>query len=241
MMSAGTTKRSFLGRVGSTAVVGVGFGASIQTARADDDLVLDITPLAEKAAPAAAPPAAVESVEEVAPPPPPPPPPKVVTRPPAKSIEVSKKKMGGLLEAYNDVNKGWKINKPSGWNQFDTLPGVYEIKWEDIVASNKEVLMVSTSPVKSTTTSIEYIGDLKEVGEKLAKTRGKELVSAEAVEKEGILFYMYDFKSADARELYQLCINKGRLWSVDASAPNKRWDKVGDLYTNALLSFMPKL
>ena len=41
-------------------------------------------------------------------------------------------------------------------------------------------------------------------------------MSAEAVEKEGILFYMYDFKSADARELYQLCINKGE--TVDPPA-----------------------
>ena len=59
------------------------------------------------------------------------------------------------------------------------------MKWEDLVATNREVLMVTTTPVKSTTTSVDMLGDVTEVGKKLAGKQKKELVSAKAVDKEG--------------------------------------------------------
>merc|ERR1711939_1045979 len=31
------------------------------------------------------------------------------------------------------VEKGFQILKPNGWNQFDTAPGEYDVKWEDLV------------------------------------------------------------------------------------------------------------
>ena len=150
--------------------------------------------------------------------------------------------MGGLLEPYNDVGKGWRINKPSGWvrppppprhtpgappsftpppsecaaacrhsqNQFDTLPGVYEMKWEDLVATNREVLLVATTPVKSTTTSVDMLGDVTEVGRKLGKGK-KELLSAKAVEKEGACNFLgcgargCILRHAHARHDHQCC------------------------------------
>jgi hypothetical protein len=49
---------------------------------------------------------------------------------------------------------------------------------------------------------------LIKVGAKLADARSAELVSAEAVSKEGILFYMFEFKNEakGMRELYQVCV-----------------------------------
>lgn len=159
----------------------------------------------------------------------------------SESIPVSKDRMGGLLEPFSDVTKGWRIMKPYGWNQFDGIPGAYEMKWADIVAANKQQIVVTTSPVKSTTTSIDALGDVADVGDKLASSRDSKLVSARAVDKDGVLFYMFEFKNDQISQKYQLCVNKGRLWSVDASAPTQRWDKVEKLFDNALLSFMPKL
>lgn len=158
-----------------------------------------------------------------------------------EEVPVSKNKVGGLLEPYAEVGKGWRILKPYGWNQFEQNPGVYEAKWTDIVAANRQEMVVSTSPVKSTTASIAALGDVQAVGQKLAGARSAELVLAKAVMKDGVLFYMFEFKNSDIHQVYQLCVAKGKLWSVDASAPAKRWDKVENLFNNALLSFMPKL
>jgi len=47
--------------------------------------------------------------------------------------EESFSRMGGLLEPFVDVSKGYKIYKPSGWTEFPTDPGVYDIKWQDII------------------------------------------------------------------------------------------------------------
>lgn len=50
------------------------------------------------------------------------------------------------------------------WNQFEQKPGEYETKWTDIVAANRQELVVVTSPVKSTTSSIAALGEVRGVG-----------------------------------------------------------------------------
>ena len=39
-------------------------------------------------------------------------------------------RMGGMLDAYKDINKGFSMYKPTGWNQFEAVPGQYDVKWE---------------------------------------------------------------------------------------------------------------
>ena len=60
-------------------------------------------------------------------------------------------RMGGLLEKYQD-SRGWTILAPSGWNKFDGEVGAYDLKWKDLV--NTDEIKVSSTPVKSTTTSV---------------------------------------------------------------------------------------
>lgn len=61
-------------------------------------------------------------------------------------------RMGGLLEKYQDP-RGWTILAPSGWNKFDGEVGAYDVKWEDLVDPTSNI-KVSSTPVKSTTTSV---------------------------------------------------------------------------------------
>lgn len=151
-------------------------------------------------------------------------------------------RMGGLLEKYQDGGRGWAILAPSGWNKFEGEVGAYDTKWQDVV-DNTENIKVSSTPVKSTTTSISAIGeDVKEVGEKLAAKRNAKLVAAEERLTEGILFYTFEFAIADGtHQLLQLSVNKGRIWSLDANSKEKRWAKRQEMYQNVLGSFMPKL
>lgn len=62
-------------------------------------------------------------------------------------------RMGGLLEKYQDSNRGWSILAPSGWNKFDGEVGAYDVKWQDLV-DPRDNIKVSSTPVKSTTTSM---------------------------------------------------------------------------------------
>lgn len=174
-------------------------------------------------------------------PPPAPPAPPAAPAMTYEEIGVSKNRAGGLLEPYSDITRGWRILKPSTWNQFDQIPGTYDMKWEDLVSLNYQQIILTTSPVKSTTVSVDALGPVEEVGLKLAKTRDAKLLSAKAFTKEGILFYLFDLQGPAVHQLLTLCVFKGKLWKVDASAPETRWAKTGPLYEKVAASFMPKL
>ncbi|CAJ1931103.1 unnamed protein product [Cylindrotheca closterium] len=155
--------------------------------------------------------------------------PRVVTR------------MGGLLESYQDGLRSIKIMVPSGWNKFEGEVGAYDIKWQDLVDASENI-KISSNPVKSTTVSIDTLGDVQSVGESLAAKRNAKLISATERLTDGILFYKFDFAINDGtHQLLQLCVCKGKVWSIDASAKEKRWGKRSELYENVLGSFMPKL
>lgn len=149
-------------------------------------------------------------------------------------------RMGGLLEKYQD-SRGWTILAPSGWNKFDGEVGAYDVKWQDLVdpATN---IKVSSTPVKSTTTSVDLLGPVEDVGASLAAKRNAKLVAAIERQTDGILFYTFDFAlDDDTHQLLQLCVNKGKIWSLDANTKEKYYAKKKELYYNVLGSFMPKL
>merc|ERR1712071_750157 len=117
-----------------------------------------------------------------------------------------------------------------GWNKFEGEVGAYDLKWQDLV-DNKENIKVSSTPVKSNSTSISLLGDVQTVGESLASKRNAKLISATERLTDGILFYKFDFAINDGtHQLLQLCVCKGKVWSVDANAKERRWDKKVDLY-----------
>jgi photosystem II oxygen-evolving enhancer protein 2 len=130
---------------------------------------------------------------------------------------------------------------PSGWNKFEGEVGAYDIKFQDLVDS-AENIKISSTPVKSTVETVAALGAVQELGEKLASKRNAKLVSATERLTDGVLFYKFDFAIRDGtHQLVQLCIGKGKLWSMDASSTEKRWDKREELYNNVLGSFSPKL
>jgi len=150
-------------------------------------------------------------------------------------------RMGGLLEKYQDGPRGFQILAPSGWNKFEGEVGAYDVKWQDLV-DPKENIKLSSTPVKSTTTSIDVLGDVQTLGESLATKRNAKLISAKERLTDGILFYVFNFAINDGtHQLLELCVNKGKIWSLDANTTEKRWSKREDMYNNVVGSFMPKL
>ena len=147
-------------------------------------------------------------------------------------------KLGGLLEPYIDVQKGYKLYKPSGWNQFDADPGVYDIKFQDIIETETFV-QVSSSPVQSAT-SVDALGELDAVGEKFAKSRNAQLVKASTRDADGSLMYIFELQGELYHENLVLTINRGKLFRLTTVTGNKKWKKREELYKNIVLSFVPK-
>eukprot|EP00322_Chrysochromulina_rotalis_P016569 CAMPEP_0115848644 /NCGR_PEP_ID=MMETSP0287-20121206/11032_1 /TAXON_ID=412157 /ORGANISM="Chrysochromulina rotalis, Strain UIO044" /LENGTH=206 /DNA_ID=CAMNT_0003302571 /DNA_START=22 /DNA_END=642 /DNA_ORIENTATION=- len=147
-------------------------------------------------------------------------------------------KLGGLLEPYVETQKGFKLYVPTGWNKFDADPGVYDVKFQDIIEPETTV-QVSTSPV-ATATSITALGDIAAVGEKFAKSRSAQVVSTVERDVDGSLVYVLELKGEVYHEYLALCINRGKLYRVTAVTSNKKWQKRAELYKNVVNSFVPK-
>lgn len=160
---------------------------------------------------------------------------------PEEETPRSTSRLGGLLEPFQDGPRGIRIMAPSGWNKFEGEVGAYDIKWQDLVDPSENV-KISSTPVKSTTESVAVLGDVQDLGATLAAKRNAKLVKASERLTDGVLFYQFGFAINDGtHQLLQLCVCKGKLWSLDASAKEKRWSKREELYERIAGSFMPKL
>jgi len=88
----------------------------------------------------------------------------------------------------------------------------------------------------------DVLGPVTDVGASLASKRNAKLVAAIERKTDGILFYTFDFALSDGtHQLLQLCVNKGKIWSLDANTREKKYAKRREMYYNILGSFMPKL
>lgn len=88
----------------------------------------------------------------------------------------------------------------------------------------------------------DILGPVADVGASLASKRNAKLIAATERQTDGILFYTFDFALEDkTHQLLQLCVNKGKIWSLDANTKEKRYSKKKEFYYNVLGSFMPKL
>jgi len=146
--------------------------------------------------------------------------------------------MGGLLVPFVDTQKGYKLYTPSGWNKFDADPGVYDVKFQDIIEIETRV-QVSSSPVV-TATSVTALGELDEVAAKFAKPRSATVVAAKSRDVGGTLIYDFELKGEKLHELLSVCVNNGKLYLVSAVTSNNKWDKRKELYKNIILSFVPR-
>jgi len=147
-------------------------------------------------------------------------------------------KMGGMIEPYSDVNKGFKLYKPFGFTQFEGASGDYDIKWQDIIQRDTTVV-VSSSPVKSAK-DVSALGDLETVGKKFAEKRGGELVDSFSRSAAGFLTYNFEIKGTDFHEIILLSVNNGKLWRLNAVTTNKKWNKWEKMYKNIAESFVPQ-
>jgi hypothetical protein len=157
---------------------------------------------------------------------------------------------------YTDVGRGFKMLRPFGFNEFEGAGSGYLVKFASLFDVDENVV-VGSVPATAGKTSITQYGDLQALGEKLAAKRGGNLVSAKARETDGIVFYTYTFdspldlslprpgskslKPTRLVELYQLCVNKGRLWSVQATSNDKVFPDHQRYLQPAVDSFLPRL
>lgn len=115
----------------------------------------------------------------------------------------------------------------------------YDIKWQDVIQP-LEFVTVLTSPVPKGT-SLADIGSPEKLGGKLAGGRSGELVKADVKDIEGVPAYVFEIKRGKSRQITLLSVNKQKLYSVNASCSEKRWNRREKLLRGVVASFRPKL
>ena len=160
------------------------------------------------------------------------------------------------LQSYSDITKGFKLLRPFGFNEFDGAGGGYAVKFASLFDVDENVV-IGSAPATAGKTSIVDYGDVDELGKKLATKRGGTLKSASARQTDGIVFYQFEFENpldpslprtgpknnrpTVSIELYELCVNRGRLWSVQATSNDKLFKDHEQTFRHVLASFLPKL
>lgn len=147
--------------------------------------------------------------------------------------------LGGMVEVYKDLNKGFTILRPQGWNQFEATAGQYDIKWQDLIQP-LEIITVLTTPIGKGKTLAD-IGTPDAVGAKLALSRRAELVSAVARDVDGLIYYNVELKNSSVHQLTSLVVNKNKLYSVNVSSAEGKWPKREKLLRGVAESFKPSL
>lgn len=144
------------------------------------------------------------------------------------------------MEPYADVNKGFRILRPSGWNEFEGSPDNFDIKWQDVVQP-LEFVTVLTAPVQRGK-SMTDLGSAEAVGRSLANKRNAQLLAADQKQDaDGIVYYVLEYKRESAHQLTLLTINKNKLYSVNVSASERRWSRREKLLRAVVDSFVPRL
>ena len=145
--------------------------------------------------------------------------------------------IAGEVVPYTDLPKGFKIMRPNGWNEFAGTPDQYDIKWADVIQPLEFVQILTTPSIKP----LSELGDVNNVGERLAKSRGGELIDAKNLDIDGIPAYVFEIKKGGAHQLTLLTVNKAKLFSLTASSGENRWPKREKLLREVVASFRPKL
>ncbi|GJQ14794.1 hypothetical protein GpartN1_g6585.t1 [Galdieria partita] len=143
------------------------------------------------------------------------------------------------VETYKDVIQGYKILRPIGWNEFAGQRNQYDIKWQDIVQP-LEVVMIATLDIGKNKT-IKDLGSPMQLGEKLAKNRKLELVSATERENGGVVAYEIELKGDPIHQLVLLTASKSKLFNVTATCSQSRWANREKLLRTVVESFVPSL
>ncbi|MEH1834338.1 MAG: photosystem II reaction center PsbP [Nostoc sp.] len=151
------------------------------------------------------------------------------------------------LKSFVDTSDGYQFLYPNGWLQVKVANGP-DVVFHDLIEVSENVSVV-ISPVPEGKTLSE-LGTPTEVGYKLGKAalappdsgRSAELVNAAQREVDGKTYYLleYEVKLPNQQERHNVAsvaVSRGKLFTLNASIPEKRWQRVKRMIDEIVNSF----
>ena len=150
------------------------------------------------------------------------------------------------LKSYVDSTDGYKFLYPNGWLPVKVTDGP-DVVLHDIIERTENVSVV-INPVPEGKTLVD-LGTPGEVGYQLQKKaiappgsgRKAELVNAEARESGDKTYYLLEYNvklpNQERHNIASVAVNRGKLYTLNASTTEKRWGKLKDMFEIVAKSF----
>jgi photosystem II oxygen-evolving enhancer protein 2 len=152
----------------------------------------------------------------------------------------------GLLP-YSDVRDGYRLLYPNGWVQ-KTVQGGADLLFHDIIQP-MENLSVVIGELKSVQ-NLADLGTPEDVGARVRdriiappeSDRRATLISASAEQFNNQDYYWLEYaielpNGVKRHDLVSVTANRQRLYTLDISAPESRWEKVKEMFSQVVHSF----
>lgn len=150
------------------------------------------------------------------------------------------------LKSYADSIDGYQFLYPNGWLQVKSNGA--DVVFHDLIETTENVSVV-ISPVADGKT-LTQLGTPGEVGYKLAKSaiapldsgRKAELVNAGKLEVGDKTYYLLEYavklpNQQERHNLASVAVSRGKLFTFNASTPEKRWLKIKPTLEQVVKSF----
>lgn len=149
----------------------------------------------------------------------------------------------GGLQSYADGYDGYEFLYPNSWVAVDTKNLVPDVIFRDLIERSENVSIV-ISPVPEGKT-IADLGTPTEVGYRLSKQtegdRVAELLDAHTREADGKTYYIFEYAvelpSGDRHNIASAIVRRDKLFTLNVSTSETRWQKVGDRFRTVINSF----
>lgn len=154
--------------------------------------------------------------------------------------------LGGGFKAYVDVMDGYRFLYPNGWLQTKVADGP-DVVFRDLIEETENVSVVLSQ--LSGKKNLADLGDASTVGLRIAQkilapagsNREAELLSAsERLVGDKTYYdleYLIKVGDRERHHLASVAVSRGKLYTLNISAPVQRWDKVSDLFKTVETSF----
>ena len=151
------------------------------------------------------------------------------------------------LQAYVDSIDGYEFLYPNGWVEVK-VPNGPDVVLHDLIETTENVSVVVSSVSEGKT--LADLGTPTDIGYKLGKNaiappesgREAELVSAGKQENNAKTYYLLEYivkipNQQQRHNLASVAISRGKLFTFNASTPEKRWSKMQQVLEIVVKSF----
>ncbi|MBD2078885.1 photosystem II reaction center PsbP [Leptolyngbya sp. FACHB-17] len=154
----------------------------------------------------------------------------------------------GGLKSFIDSTDGYRFLYPNGWLPVKVTNGP-DVVFHDIIVQTENISMV-INPVPGKKKLAE-LGTPSEVGYQLGKSaiappdsgRTAELISAESREIADRTYYLLEYlvtlpNQEKRHNLANAIVYRSKLYTLNASTSEERWEKMAPILTKSVKSFM---